>query len=175
MPTFQHPGDRSRFLAGIASQLAYNELDFISLIATSILASLSQKRGISIDWHRSGSNLGYSICSLDSHCCQLLPTIFPHVETASSKKQTTFAPAFHTILGIESSGRNWGQEGDIPAPTGVPTPLPHYLHATAIGGYQLLDALTALVSMTVPLREGQREWIGGQITRVFKIYNIVRS
>jgi hypothetical protein len=62
-----------------------------------------------------------------------------------------------------------------PHPTGVPTPLPHYLHATAIGGYQLLDALTALVSTTVPLREGQREWIGGQIMRVFKIYNIVRS
>ena len=62
-----------------------------------------------------------------------------------------------------------------PHPKGVPTPLPHYLHATAIGGYQLLDALTALVSMTVPLREGQREWIGRQITRVFKIYNIVRS
>jgi hypothetical protein len=62
-----------------------------------------------------------------------------------------------------------------PHPIGVPTPLPHYLHATAIGGYQLLDALAALVSMTVPLREGQREWIGGQIMRVFKIYNIVRS
>jgi hypothetical protein len=62
-----------------------------------------------------------------------------------------------------------------PHPTGVPTPLPHYLHATAIGGYQLLDALAALVSMPVPLREGQREWIGEQIMRVFKIYNIVRS
>jgi hypothetical protein len=62
-----------------------------------------------------------------------------------------------------------------PHQTGVSTPLPHYLHATAIGGYQLLDALTTLVGMGVPLREGQREWIGGQIMRVFKIYNIVRS
>jgi hypothetical protein len=62
-----------------------------------------------------------------------------------------------------------------PHPIGMPTPLPHYLHATAIDGYQLLHALAALVSMTVPLREGQREWIGGQIMRVFKIYNIVRS
>ncbi|KAE9373037.1 hypothetical protein N431DRAFT_534197 [Stipitochalara longipes BDJ] len=58
---------------------------------------------------------------------------------------------------------------------GIPTPLPHYLHATAIGGYQLFDPLTTLVSMAVPLREGQREWIGGQIMRVFRIYNIVRS
>jgi len=62
-----------------------------------------------------------------------------------------------------------------PHPAGVPTPLPHYLHATAIGGYQLLDALTALVGMKISLREGQREWISGQIMRIYKIYNIVRS
>ena len=110
-PTFQHPGDRSRFLAGIASQLAYNELDFISLIATSILVSLSQKRGISIDWHRSESNLGCSTCSLDSHRCQLSLTIFPHVDTASSKRQTTFAPASHTILGIATLRAKLGTRG----------------------------------------------------------------
>ena len=62
-----------------------------------------------------------------------------------------------------------------PHPPGVPTPESHYLDATAIGGYQLFSPLTALVNMPAPLREGQREWIGGQIMRVCKIYNIVRS
>ncbi|KAF4628856.1 hypothetical protein G7Y89_g9292 [Cudoniella acicularis] len=64
---------------------------------------------------------------------------------------------------------------NYPHPEGVPTPASHYLHATAIGGYQLFNPLAALVSMKVQLREGQREWIYGQIMRVFKIYNIKSS
>jgi hypothetical protein len=79
-------------------------------------------------------------------------------------------------IGDRTAPGSVGDKGvKYPHPTGVRTPPPHYLHATAIGGYQLLDALTALVSMAVPLREGQREWISGQVMRVFKIYNIVRS
>jgi hypothetical protein len=62
-----------------------------------------------------------------------------------------------------------------PHPQGVPTPSSHYLHATAIGGYNLFTPLTALTVMALPLREGEREWIQGQIMRVFRIYNIVRG
>ena len=67
------------------------------------------------------------------------------------------------------------RRASYPYLAGVPTPSEHYLHASAIGGYQLFNPLTALVSMALPLREGQREWISGQIIRVFRIYNIVRS
>ena len=59
-----------------------------------------------------------------------------------------------------------------PHPAGVATPSSHYLHAPAIGGYQLFDPLTTLVSMKIILRDGQKEWISQQIKRVFRIYNI---
>ena len=61
---------------------------------------------------------------------------------------------------------------DYPHPNGVPTPPSHYLHATAIGGFQLVNPLTTLLSMKVDLRDGQREWVYHQMMRLFKIYNV---
>jgi hypothetical protein len=101
---------------------------------------------------------------------------YPHVGNGSSKRRTIFALASHTILAIAPPRAQLRTKRvNYPHPAGVPTPPSHYLYATAIGGYQLFNPLTALVIMPIQMREGQREWICGQIARVFKIYNFVRS
>jgi len=47
----------------------------------------------------------------------------------------------------------------------------HYTIASAKGGINLLGPLTLLMGRT-DLRQGQREWIGGQVRRIFKLYRL---
>lgn len=47
----------------------------------------------------------------------------------------------------------------------------HYIIASAKGGIILLEPLGLLMGRT-DLREGQREWIGGQIKRIYKLYRL---
>jgi len=50
----------------------------------------------------------------------------------------------------------------------------HYQMAPAQGGFQLLGPLGTLLEMgtRVEMRKGQREWIGGQVMSVARIYNL---
>ena len=46
----------------------------------------------------------------------------------------------------------------------------HPISAAAFGGWLLATRLPELLSLRVPLRVGQREWIGGQMKRILRIY-----
>jgi hypothetical protein len=43
-----------------------------------------------------------------------------------------------------------------------------------MGGHQLLGALGTLLRFDIILRNGQKQWIGGQLMRLARIYNIGR-
>lgn len=51
-------------------------------------------------------------------------------------------------------------------------PDDHYVGAAALGGWFLAARLSELLSPRVPLRSGQRQWIGGQLQRIRKIYAV---
>ena len=55
---------------------------------------------------------------------------------------------------------------------GLPVPEDHQAGAAAFGGWFLATRLPVLLSPSVPLRVGQRQWIGGQMSRVRRIYYI---
>lgn len=55
---------------------------------------------------------------------------------------------------------------------GLPVPEDHRVGAAAYGGWFLASRLLELLSSSVPLRVGQRQWIGGQMYRVRRIYVI---
>lgn len=55
---------------------------------------------------------------------------------------------------------------------GLPVRNGHPVGAAAFGGWLLTARLSELLSPRVPLRVGQRQWIGGQMQRVMKIYAI---
>ncbi|KAE9369974.1 hypothetical protein N431DRAFT_414338 [Stipitochalara longipes BDJ] len=61
-----------------------------------------------------------------------------------------------------------------PHARGAPISEAHYQMAPASGGYQLLGALGTLLSLDIKLRDGQKQWIGGQMMRLSKIYNLGR-
>ncbi|KAG9240231.1 hypothetical protein BJ878DRAFT_546471 [Calycina marina] len=48
----------------------------------------------------------------------------------------------------------------------------HYQTGPTMGGWALLIPLGTLMEKDIPLREGQRKWIAGQMARTAKIYNI---
>jgi hypothetical protein len=58
---------------------------------------------------------------------------------------------------------------------GRPPIIDHYRSGPALGGWSLLAPLGTLMKMKVPLREGQRDWIAGQMARTARIYNIGAS
>jgi hypothetical protein len=60
-----------------------------------------------------------------------------------------------------------------PAP-GKYIPSSHYQMAPALGGFWLLAPLQTLIGLDemVGMREGQKAWIGGQLKRIARIYNI---
>ncbi|KAF4638024.1 hypothetical protein G7Y89_g40 [Cudoniella acicularis] len=70
-----------------------------------------------------------------------------------------------------------GRIGDksirYPHPPGISVPDIHYLRGLALGGFVLLNPLGAVLEMDLKLREGQREWIGGQLMRTFRVYNLL--
>lgn len=55
---------------------------------------------------------------------------------------------------------------------GVPTSEQHYRAASSVGGWYLLGPLMLVLSLKTRLREGQREWVLGQMGRVARIYEI---
>ena len=46
----------------------------------------------------------------------------------------------------------------------------HIVAAAAMGGWALAERLGGLLRLRVPLREGQRQWIAGQLRRIVAIY-----
>lgn len=55
---------------------------------------------------------------------------------------------------------------------GSPVPDEHYIGAAAMGGWFLATRLGELLALKLPLRDGQRQWIGQQLRRVMKIYAV---
>lgn len=51
-------------------------------------------------------------------------------------------------------------------------PSDHYQMAPAMGGFWLLGPLQTLMGLRLGLREGQKQWVGGQLRRIAHIYNI---
>lgn len=62
-----------------------------------------------------------------------------------------------------------------PHAPGRPVPKDHYQTGPAMGGWSLLQPLGALWGMKIKLRDGQRQWIGGQMARIARIYGIRRG
>jgi hypothetical protein len=71
-------------------------------------------------------------------------------------------------------GRIGDRNVEYPHARGSPIPETHYQIAPAMGGHQLLGALGTLLRDNIILRNGQKQWIGGQLTRLARIYNIGR-
>jgi hypothetical protein len=73
---------------------------------------------------------------------------------------------------------NPGPIGDkklkYPHREGEQTPEKHYKDGPAMGGYQLLGPLGTLLGLKFEMRRGQREWIGGQMGRIARVYNLGR-
>lgn len=61
---------------------------------------------------------------------------------------------------------------EYPHLLGLAVPSDHYVGAAAFGGWFLMSRLPELLSLPASLREGQRGWIGGQMQRVMRIYEI---
>jgi hypothetical protein len=55
---------------------------------------------------------------------------------------------------------------------GVSVPDSHHSEAAAYAGWFLTGRLAELLSVQLPLRDGQRQWIGGQIQRLKRLYTI---
>jgi hypothetical protein len=62
-----------------------------------------------------------------------------------------------------------------PHAPGRPVPKDHYQTGPAMGGWSLLQPLGAVWAMKIKLRDGQRQWIGGQMARIARIYGIRRG
>ena len=69
-----------------------------------------------------------------------------------------------------------GRTGDgcvtYPCVPGRPPIKDHYHTGPTMGGWSLLLPLVTLTKMRIPLRNGQRGWIAGQMARTARIYNI---
>ncbi len=55
---------------------------------------------------------------------------------------------------------------------GKEVPNSHYHMAPAMAGFWLPGPLQTLMGLKIGLREGQKQWIGGQLMRLAHIYNI---
>jgi len=69
-----------------------------------------------------------------------------------------------------------GRTGDgcvqYPRAPGRPPVKDHYHTGPTMGGWSLLLPLGTLAKMKIPLRDGQRRWIAGQMARTARVYNI---
>jgi len=59
-----------------------------------------------------------------------------------------------------------------PRVPGRPPIMDHYKTGPALGGWALMIPLSTVLRMQMRLREGQREWIAGQMARTARIYNL---
>lgn len=50
--------------------------------------------------------------------------------------------------------------------------MDHYQTGPALGGWALIMPLSSLLKLRVQLRQGQKEWIQGQVARTARIYNL---
>jgi hypothetical protein len=70
-----------------------------------------------------------------------------------------------------------GRRGDpgvhYPQVPGRPPIMDHYTTGPSMGGWAILAPLATLLKMKVKMRLGQKEWLGGQMARTARIYNIV--
>jgi hypothetical protein len=71
-----------------------------------------------------------------------------------------------------TAGRIDDKTVQYPHIAGFSVPDAHYIGAAAFGGWFLATRLSELLSPRVPLRVGQRQWIGSQMQRIMKIYTI---
>jgi hypothetical protein len=62
-----------------------------------------------------------------------------------------------------------------PHAPGRPVTKDHYQSGPAMGGWTLLQPLGAVWGMKIKLRDGQKQWIGGQMARIARIYGIRRG
>ncbi|KAL8829248.1 MAG: hypothetical protein Q9191_002122 [Dirinaria sp. TL-2023a] len=60
-----------------------------------------------------------------------------------------------------------------PTPEGQPLPQGHHQNASAFGGWYLYSPLKEITNVFMYLREGQPEWVLGQMKRLAKIHDVV--
>jgi hypothetical protein len=70
------------------------------------------------------------------------------------------------------SGKMGDRNAQYPHAAGSSVPSTHYQMAPVSGGYQLLGVFSTLLNMDIKLRDGQRQWISGQLRRLSTIYNL---
>lgn len=58
-----------------------------------------------------------------------------------------------------------------PHDEGQQVPESHYNLASAVGGFSLLEPLRTVLGIGVKMRDGQRQWIMGQMGRIKKVYD----
>jgi hypothetical protein len=71
-----------------------------------------------------------------------------------------------------TTGRIDDKNVQYPHMAGLSVTDAHYAGAAAFGGWLLATRLSELLSPRVPLRVGQRHWIGSQMQRIMKIYAV---
>jgi hypothetical protein len=64
---------------------------------------------------------------------------------------------------------------NYPHAPGRPVSKDHYQSGPAMGGWSLLQPLGIIWGMKIKLRDGQKQWIGGQMARIARIYGIRRG
>jgi hypothetical protein len=48
----------------------------------------------------------------------------------------------------------------------------HYLTGPTMGGWSMLGPIASLLKMNIKIREGQRQWLAGQMARTARVYRI---
>jgi hypothetical protein len=71
-----------------------------------------------------------------------------------------------------TAGRIDDKTVQYPHVAGLPVLEDHHVGAAAFGGWCLTRHLSELLSLQVPLRVGQRQWIGGQMQRIMRTYAV---
>ena len=76
-------------------------------------------------------------------------------------------------LGTKTFGGPGDREGiEFPYNSTQKVSEDHRRAAAALGGWHLLEPLKTSLRTTSCLREGQKEWIKGQMARIWRIYSL---